>query len=142
MNKINQVEHIKNEKQILMEIEHPFIVEMITSFQDQKYVYMVLEYISGGELFSRLRKDGRFSNDVSLFYASQIILSINHLHSKNIVYRDLKPENLLIDKQGHIKLTDFGFAKKLQNDRAYTLCGKLITLLLLFAIYIHFIIYE
>ena len=65
----------------------------------------------------------RFSNDVALFYACEIVLSIKYLHDINIVYRDLKPENLLIDKQGHIKLTDFGFAKKLIGDRTYTLCG-------------------
>lgn len=84
---------------------------------------MLFEYISGGELFSRLRKDGRFSNDVALFYACEILLSIQYLHQKDIVYRDLKPENLLIDKYGHIKITDFGFAKRIENNRTYTLCG-------------------
>jgi protein kinase A/protein kinase X len=74
---------------------------------------MLFEYISGGELFSRLRKEGRFSNDVCLFYACEILTSIQYMHKLNIVYRDLKPENLLIAKDGHIKLTDFGFAKKL-----------------------------
>ena len=134
--RLNQVEHIKNEKNILLETNHPFIVEMKNCFQDEKYVYMLLEYVSGGELFSRLRKDGRFSNDVSLFYATQIILAIHYLHQRNILYWDLKPENLLIDKHGHIKLTDFGFAKHLQNDRAYTLCGKFIIYL-----FIHLFIY-
>ena len=84
---------------------------------------MLFEYVSGGELFSRLRKDGRFSNDVALFYACEILLSIQYLHKMNVVYRDIKPENLLIDKEGHIKITDFGFAKQLINDRTYTLCG-------------------
>ena len=84
---------------------------------------MLFEYICGGELFSRLRKDGRFANDVALFYACEIALSLQYLHRMNIVYRDLKPENLLIDKEGHIKITDFGFAKQLTNDRTYTLCG-------------------
>ena len=84
--RLNQVEHIKNEKNILLETNHPFIVEMKNCFQDEKYVYMLLEYVSGGELFSRLRKDGRFSNDVSLFYATQIILAIHYLHQRNILY--------------------------------------------------------
>ena len=84
---------------------------------------MLFEYIQGGELFSRLRKDGRFSNDVSLFYGCEIVLAIHHLHSREIIYRDLKPENLLIDRQGHIVITDFGFAKKLENDKTMTLCG-------------------
>jgi len=83
---------------------------------------MLFEYISGGELFSRLRKDGRFSNDVSLFYAAEILLAIQYLHKKNMVYRDLKPENLLIDRFGHIKIADFGFAKRIEN-RTFTLCG-------------------
>ena len=84
---------------------------------------MLFEYISGGELFSRLRKDGRFANDVALFYATEILLAIQYLHKRDIVYRDLKPENLLIDKYGHIKITDFGFAKRIENNRTFTLCG-------------------
>jgi serine/threonine protein kinase len=84
---------------------------------------MLFEYISGGELFSRLRKEGRFANDVCLFYTCEILLSIQYLHKIKIVYRDLKPENLLIGHDGHVKITDFGFAKKLDNDRTYTLCG-------------------
>jgi len=121
--RLNQVEHIKSERAILEEISHPFLVNLKASFQDSKYIYMLFEYISGGELFSRLRKDGRFSNDVALFYACEILLAIQYLHKKDIVYRDLKPENLLIDKHGHIKITDFGFAKRIENDRTYTLCG-------------------
>ena len=72
---------------------------------------MLFEYVCGGELFSRLRKDGRFSKDIVVFYASEILLAIQHLHRKKIVYRDLKPENLLINRDGHIKIADFGFAK-------------------------------
>jgi len=121
--RLNQVEHIKSERAILEEISHPFLVNLKASFQDTKYIYMLFEYISGGELFSRLRKDGRFSNDVALFYGCEIYLAIQYLHKKDIVYRDLKPENLLIDKFGHIKITDFGFAKRIENDRTYTLCG-------------------
>ena len=78
---------------------------------------MLFEYVSGGELFSRLRKDGRFSKDITLFYVSEILLAIQHLHNKDIIYRDLKPENLLIDKDGHVKIADFGFAKKIENNR-------------------------
>lgn len=73
---------------------------------------MLLEYVVGGELFTHLRRAGRFTNDMTRFYASEIVLAIEYLHSKDIIYRDLKPENLLIDHQGHIKITDFGFAKK------------------------------
>jgi serine/threonine protein kinase len=76
---------------------------------------MLLEYVVGGELFTHLRRAGRFTNDMTRFYASEIVLAIEYLHSKNIIYRDLKPENLLIDHQGHIKITDFGFAKKVED---------------------------
>ncbi len=84
---------------------------------------MLFEFVSGGELFSRLRKDGRFSNDIGLFYISEILLALQYLHERSIVYRDLKPENLLIDRDGHIKIADFGFAKKMHTPRTYTLCG-------------------
>jgi serine/threonine protein kinase len=76
---------------------------------------MLLEYVAGGELFSHLRKAGRFSNEWTCFYASEIVLALEYLHSMNIIYRDLKPENLLLDNMGHIKITDFGFAKKVQD---------------------------
>lgn len=84
----------------------------------------IIQFAQGGELFSRLRKDGRFSNDIGLFYISEILLSLVYLHQRNIIYRDLKPENLLIDNQGHIVIADFGFAKSLGDQkRTYTLCG-------------------
>jgi serine/threonine protein kinase len=121
--KLNQVDHIKSEKYILGLIDHPFIVKMICSFQNLKYVYMLFEFLPGGELFSRLRKEGRFNGDVTLFYSSEILLALRYLHINNIIYRDLKPENLLIDHKGHVKLADFGFAKILHDDRTYTLCG-------------------
>ena len=83
---------------------------------------MCLEFINGGELFSHLRREGRFSNDASKFYTMEIVLAFEYLHSMFIVYRDLKPENLLIEQSGHLKITDFGFAKVVQ-DRTWTLCG-------------------
>lgn len=85
------------------------------AFQDNTNLYMLLEYVVGGELFSHLRRAGRFTNDMTRFYASEIVLAIEYLHSKNIVYRDLKPENLLLDQNGHVVLTDFGFAKKIAD---------------------------
>ena len=120
--RLKQVEHIKAEKSILSRICHPFIVNLFTAFQDERYLYMLMEYVIGGELFSQLRKVGRFSNDTARFYAAEIVLALQYLHSKDIVYRDLKPENLLIDREGHIKITDFGFAKVVE-DRTWTLCG-------------------
>eukprot|EP00747_Dinoflagellata_sp_TGD_P182254 gnl/TRDRNA2_/TRDRNA2_36435_c0_seq1.p1 gnl/TRDRNA2_/TRDRNA2_36435_c0~~gnl/TRDRNA2_/TRDRNA2_36435_c0_seq1.p1 ORF type:complete len:365 (+),score=88.87 gnl/TRDRNA2_/TRDRNA2_36435_c0_seq1:86-1180(+) len=120
--RLKQVEHVKAEKLILQMIEHPFIVNLLTSFQDDKRLFMLLEYINGGELFSFLRKEGRLPNDHARFYAGEIILAFAYLHSLHIVYRDLKPENLLIDCEGHLKITDFGFAKVVE-DRTWTLCG-------------------
>jgi protein kinase X len=72
---------------------------------------MLLEYVQGGELFSHLRRAGRFSLNVTRFFAAEITLGLDYLHSQDIIYRDLKPENLLIDHDGHVKITDFGFAK-------------------------------
>jgi len=119
---LKQVEHVKTEKKILEEISHPFIVNLMGAFQDDKNLYLMMEYIIGGEFFSHLRKAGRFPNDTARFYAAEITLVFEHLHSLMILYRDLKPENLLLDKNGHCKVTDFGFAKKVEY-RTWTLCG-------------------
>lgn len=120
--RLKQLEHVKAEKDILAMIEHNFIVNMLYCFQDDKRIFMLLEYVNGGELFSYLRKEGRLPNDHARFYAAEIVLAFEYLHNKLIVYRDLKPENLLIDFAGHLKVTDFGFAKVVE-DRTWTLCG-------------------
>ncbi|VEN46442.1 unnamed protein product, partial [Callosobruchus maculatus] len=120
--RLKQVEHVKNEKHVLQEIRHPFIVNLLWSDRDDICIYMLFEYVCGGELFSYLRNAGRFSTSTGNFYSAEIVSALDYLHSKNIVYRDLKPENLLLDSEGHLKITDFGFAKKL-TDRTWTLCG-------------------
>ena len=113
--RLKQVEHVKSEKGILMAIEHPFIVTLVAAFQDERRLYMLMEYVNGGELFSYLRKQGRLSIEAARFYAAEILLAFAYLHEQNIVYRDLKPENLLLDAGGHIKITDFGFAKVIET---------------------------
>lgn len=120
--RLKQVEHVKNEKNILAEIRHPFIVNLRWHHHDSCYLYMLFDYVCGGELFSYLRNAGRFNVHTGNFYTTEITVALEYLHSHNIVYRDLKPENLLLDKEGHLKITDFGFAKKL-TDRTWTLCG-------------------
>ncbi|KAI3650464.1 hypothetical protein MP228_003945 [Amoeboaphelidium protococcarum] len=120
--RLKQVEHIKSEKSVLTMLRHPFIVNMMANFQDSRNVYILLEYVPGGDLFSHLRRAGRFSNEVARFYAAEIASAIAYIHSKSIVYRDLKPENLLLDSEGHIKIADFGFAKVVL-DRTWTVCG-------------------
>ncbi|BGP36104.1 Cytochrome c oxidase subunit 1 [Rhodotorula toruloides] len=120
--RLRQVEHVNSERTTLAHVDHPFVVNLFCTFQDEANLYMLLEFVQGGELFSHLRRAGRFSPDVSRFYIANLVLVLEHLHKQDIVYRDLKPENLLIGADGHIKVTDFGFAKYVQ-DRTFTLCG-------------------
>lgn len=120
--RLKQVDHITSEKNILVTLKHPFIVNMFGCFHDQRYLYLLLEYVVGGEFFTHLRKAGRFPDETSKFYAAQITSIFEYCHSKNIIYRDLKPENILLAQDGFLKLTDFGFAKVIEY-RTYTLCG-------------------
>ncbi|KAF4118662.1 cAMP-dependent protein kinase catalytic subunit PRKX [Onychostoma macrolepis] len=120
--RLKQEQHVHNEKEVLTEVNHPFLVRLFWTHHDDRFLYMLMEYVNGGELFSYLRSRGRFSNSTGMFYSAEIVCAIEYLHSKEIVYRDLKPENILLDSEGHIRLTDFGFAKKL-SERTWTLCG-------------------
>lgn len=129
--KLKQIDHVRHERQILADVAgHPFITRLMTSFSDRDSLYMLLDYIPGGELFSYLRRHRRFPEEWAQFYAAEIVLVLEFLHEQQggVAYRDLKPENLLLDAYGHVKLVDFGFAKRLgsKDDRpveTYTLCG-------------------
>jgi len=123
--KKNQDKHVKVERTILSEIDHPFVIKFKGSFQNEKKLFFILEYCPGGELFNLLAKKRRFSEDQTRFYAAQIVLAIEHLHSKDIVYRDLKPENVLIDDKGYIRITDFGLSRTNVKDAngAKSICG-------------------
>jgi len=123
--KRNQVEHTRSERNVLEAMSHPFIVTLHSAFQTPKKLYMVLEFCAGGELFFHLSQAGRFSQGRTRFYACEICLAISYLHSLNIIYRDLKPENLLLDADGHAKVTDFGLSKEGIEDNisAKTVCG-------------------
>ncbi|TFK67914.1 kinase-like protein [Pluteus cervinus] len=120
--RLRQVEHVNAERYILSRVKHPFVVDLFATFQDSLNVYMLMSYVPGGELFTHLRRAQRFTPDVTRFYLATIILALKYLHSFNIIYRDLKPENLLLDSRGYLRLTDFGFAK-IVDDRTWTLCG-------------------
>jgi len=120
--RLKQVDHIISENTILSNIKHPFLIKMLGFAQDERFLYIVLEFVQGGELFTYLRNLGKLENNEAVFFAAQVVSMFEYLHSKNIVYRDLKPENLLIAADGYLKLTDFGFAKYIEG-RTYTLCG-------------------
>lgn len=120
--RLRQVEHVNAERYIMSRVRHPFIVDLYATFQDSLNIYMLLSYVPGGELFTHLRRAQRFTPDVTRFYLATIVLALRYLHSFNIIYRDLKPENLLLDSRGYLRLTDFGFAK-IVEDRTWTLCG-------------------
>jgi len=123
--KRNQVEHTRTERSVLEYIRHPFIVTLRYAFQSHDKLFFVLDYCPGGELFFHLGKAGRFSEDRACFYAAQMVLALEYLHLQGIVYRDLKPENVLLDIHGDIALTDFGLSKEgiEDNSSAHSFCG-------------------
>ncbi|KGL84991.1 cGMP-dependent protein kinase 2, partial [Tinamus guttatus] len=119
-----QQEHVYSEKKILEEICSPFIVKLYRTFKDSKYVYMLLEACLGGELWSLLRDRGSFDESTTKFCVGCVTEAFDYLHHIGIIYRDLKPENLILDAEGYIKLVDFGFAKKIgSGQKTWTFCG-------------------
>jgi len=120
----HQVDGVIREKNIMSSIDHPFVVNLVTTFQDERCLYMLIELVQGGELFSVIHTETRdgIPNANSRFYAACILESLSHLHHRSICYRDLKPENILIDGKGYCVLVDLGFAK-IVVDKTYTLCG-------------------
>jgi serine/threonine protein kinase len=107
--------------------EGAFTIKLFDTLQDKSCLYFVMEYAVGGELFNRLKAVDKLSNDVAKFYAAEILTAVEHVHSKGFVFRDLKPENVLLDEVGHIKLADFGFAKVPdENGRCYSCIGTVL----------------
>lgn len=113
----------KKERDILVEVRHPFIVRLNYAFQTEGKLFLVLDFIRGGDLFTRLNSEVMFTEEDVKFYLAESLLALTHLHSLGIIYRDLKPENILLDEEGHIKLTDFGLSKEALDDKAYSFCG-------------------
>ena len=122
----DEIAHTRSERNVLAQCRNPFLVSLKFSFQTPEKLYLVLDYINGGELFYHMQREGRFGEERTRFYAAEIVLALEHLHSNNVVYRDLKPENILLDCNGHIALTDFGLCKenlKTSGDTTRTFCG-------------------
>ena len=122
-NAAKRVEWIIQEKEILAELDHPFIVRLYESYSEDHQVCILLSIALGGDMFRLIDKMGTMSEPVARFYSGSIVLAMQYLQELSIVYRDLKPENVLLDAQGYIKLCDFGFAKVLTEDRTYSRCG-------------------
>ena len=107
----NQVGHVKAEREILIKAKNMWVVELKCSFQDEKHLYLVMEFLPGGDLMTLLMRKDILTEEESRFYIGQLILAIETIHNLNYIHRDLKPDNILLDKDGHIKLTDFGLCK-------------------------------
>uniref|UniRef100_A0A8L8Q514 non-specific serine/threonine protein kinase n=1 Tax=Heligmosomoides polygyrus TaxID=6339 RepID=A0A8L8Q514_HELPZ len=120
-----EVTHTLTENRVLQRCKHPFLTQLTYSFQTTHHLCFVMEFANGGELFTHLQKSGTFSEARSRFYGAEIVLALGYLHSLSIVYRDMKLENLLLDKDGHIKIADFGLCKEEISfgDKTSTFCG-------------------
>lgn len=119
-----QQDHVHSEKQILMSVDSPFICKLFKTFRDSKFVYMLMEFCPGGELWTVLRDRRVFDDKLTRFSLACVIEAFDYLHHQGIIYRDLKPENMLLTANGYITLCDFGFAKRLGAQRkTWTFCG-------------------
>ena len=108
-----QIERTQTERTILAAVKHPFIVCLHYAFQNSQKLYMVMDFVQGGDFFTVMRKFRRLPEDWVRVYVAEIAMALQHLHDIQIVYRDLKPENILVTSNGYVKLADFGFVKKL-----------------------------
>ncbi|KAI8907524.1 kinase-like protein, partial [Powellomyces hirtus] len=120
--KMQQVQHVQNERHLMENVRNPFLVGLEATFQDSQHIFMIIDYMPGGDLFGQIQRLGHFEEPLARFYATEVAMALSYLHSENIVYRDLKPENVLLDVTGHAKLGDFGFAKVIDGTTR-TFCG-------------------
>ena len=127
MIKQNIIKYTYAEKNILCKIDFPFIAKLYCSFQTKSWLFMILEYCPGGDLGQILQREGKISEDAARIYLAEILLAIEELHKHEIIYRDLKPDNIVLDEEGHAKLTDFGLSKQGMKDNEYTMsfCGSI-----------------
>ena len=118
------VKRVHEEREILSKVNHQLVITFKGAFQDQAYLYLLTDFVPGGELYSLLTQKGHLSTTETRFYAAEIAVALSYLHSEDILHRDLKAENVLIAASGHIKLTDFGCAKRLkQGEKTFSLVG-------------------
>jgi len=121
-----EVEHTRTERSVLSKLDHPFLAKLHWSFQTEENLYFIMDFINGGELFHHLSREKRFSEDRAKFYAAEIVSGMEYLHKAGVIYRDLKPENLLLNYAGHVVMTDFGLSKEglhAKDSRTATFCG-------------------
>lgn len=121
----DQINQTLTERNVLLKTRHAFLVSAHYTFQTPQKIFMVLDYVPGGELFGRLKEEGRFSEKRTMLYAAEILLGLGHLHKLDFIYRDLKPENILVDSNGHLRITDFGLVKTQMHCKTTTttFCG-------------------
>lgn len=122
--KTKQVQHTIAEIRVMDAVNFPYMVMMEFFFVDNVYLFLVMPFVNGGEMFAHLRTNRKFDENLSRFYTAQVVLAFEYIHYLGLVYRDLKPENILMDCQGFLKITDYGFCKKIDDQRTYTLCGE------------------
>jgi serine/threonine kinase 38 len=116
MHRKNQIIHVRTEKEMLAKADQKWVVGLKASFQDENYLYLVMDYLPGGDLMSQLIKKDIFTENEGKFYMAELVLAVESIHNLNCIHRDLKPDNILIDAYGHIKLSDFGLSKMMEND--------------------------
>lgn len=122
----NNVSYTMTERNILRNIRHPFIAQLYYAFQTKGKVYLVMEFLNGGQMLYHMRQQAMLSEEHVRIYAAEIVLAIEYLHSLDIVHRDIKPENVLLSSDGHLRLADFGLAKvNVTDDSAKTFCGTI-----------------
>ncbi|KAJ6830241.1 serine/threonine-protein kinase 38 isoform X1 [Iris pallida] len=116
-----QVEHVRAERNLLAEVASHCIVKLYYSFQDAEYLYLIMEYLPGGDMMTLLIREDTLTESVARFYVAQSVLAIESIHKHNYIHRDIKPDNLLLDKKGHMKLSDFGLCKPIDCATLSTL---------------------
>lgn len=118
--------YLRTERNVLAKLNHPFVVRLHWAFQTSSNLYLVVDYCPAGDLAELIRSEGRLTEDAAKFFAAEVVLAIEALHKENVVYRDLKPENIVLEVTGHIRLTDFGFAKEMpMSSSSHSFCGPL-----------------